>query len=91
MLSASPRMSGFIYQVRQLQAGLLFHRSHPPVPHGRADVQNGFSGSSGKFPSAFPLVFPQGRMSLSGVLISRIEDGETLRNAFEITGAFFTR
>uniref|UniRef100_H3DAI9 Osteoclast-stimulating factor 1 n=1 Tax=Tetraodon nigroviridis TaxID=99883 RepID=H3DAI9_TETNG len=42
MLSASPRMSGFIYQ---------------------------------------------GRMSLSGMLISRIEDGETLRNAFEISGS----
>lgn len=33
--------------------------------------------------------FPQGRMSLSGMLISRIEDGETLRNAFEISGALF--
>lgn len=41
MLSASPRMSGFIYQ---------------------------------------------GRMPLSGMLISRIEDGENLRNAFEISG-----
>lgn len=28
-------------------------------------------------------------MSLSGMLISRIEDGETLRNAFEISGALF--
>uniref|UniRef100_A0A674NRU0 Osteoclast-stimulating factor 1 n=1 Tax=Takifugu rubripes TaxID=31033 RepID=A0A674NRU0_TAKRU len=42
MLSASPRMSGFIYQ---------------------------------------------GRMPLSGMLISRIEDGENLRNAFEISGS----
>lgn len=33
--------------------------------------------------------FPQGRMSLSGMLISRIEDGENLRNAFEISGALF--
>ncbi|XP_071394006.1 rho guanine nucleotide exchange factor 7-like isoform X4 [Centroberyx affinis] len=41
MLSASPRMSGFIYQ---------------------------------------------GRVPLSGMLISRIEDGENLRNAFEISG-----
>ncbi|KAM3850771.1 rho guanine nucleotide exchange factor 7-like [Diretmus argenteus] len=41
MLSASPRMSGFIYQ---------------------------------------------GRLPLSGMLISRIEDGENLRNAFEISG-----
>ncbi|AWO95713.1 putative rho guanine nucleotide exchange factor 7 isoform 2 [Scophthalmus maximus] len=29
----------------------------------------------------------QGRMPLSGMLISRIEDGETMRNAFEISGA----
>ncbi|XP_035006581.2 rho guanine nucleotide exchange factor 7 isoform X2 [Hippoglossus stenolepis] len=29
----------------------------------------------------------QGRMSLSGMLISRIEDGENLKNAFEISGA----
>ncbi|KAM8873029.1 rho guanine nucleotide exchange factor 7-like isoform 4-T4 [Synchiropus picturatus] len=29
----------------------------------------------------------QGRVPLSGMLISRIEDGENLRNAFEITGA----
>ncbi|XP_070850092.1 rho guanine nucleotide exchange factor 7b isoform X2 [Chaetodon trifascialis] len=28
----------------------------------------------------------QGRMPLSGMLISRIEDGETLKNAFEISG-----
>ncbi|XP_075873336.1 rho guanine nucleotide exchange factor 7-like isoform X2 [Nelusetta ayraudi] len=41
LLSASPRMSGFIYQ---------------------------------------------GRVPLSGMLISRIEDGENLRNAFEISG-----
>lgn len=27
-------------------------------------------------------------MPLSGMLISRIEDGENLRNAFEISGAF---
>uniref|UniRef100_A0A8D3EBQ5 Osteoclast-stimulating factor 1 n=1 Tax=Scophthalmus maximus TaxID=52904 RepID=A0A8D3EBQ5_SCOMX len=30
----------------------------------------------------------QGRMPLSGMLISRIEDGETMRNAFEISGHF---
>ncbi|XP_019734108.1 rho guanine nucleotide exchange factor 7b isoform X1 [Hippocampus comes] len=29
----------------------------------------------------------QGKMPLSGMLISRIEDGETMRNAFEISGA----
>ncbi|KAK1876416.1 Rho guanine nucleotide exchange factor 7 [Dissostichus eleginoides] len=29
----------------------------------------------------------QGKMSLSGMLISRIEDGENLKNAFEISGA----
>ncbi|KAM9327621.1 rho guanine nucleotide exchange factor 7-like [Pholidichthys leucotaenia] len=29
----------------------------------------------------------QGRMPLSGMLISRIEDGENLRNAFEISGS----
>lgn len=28
-------------------------------------------------------------MPLSGMLISRIEDGENLRNAFEISGALF--
>nr|XP_020445288.1 rho guanine nucleotide exchange factor 7-like [Monopterus albus] len=28
----------------------------------------------------------QGRMPLSGMLISRIEDGDSLRNAFEISG-----
>lgn len=28
-------------------------------------------------------------MSLSGMLISRIEDGEILRNAFEISGVFY--
>lgn len=30
-------------------------------------------------------------MSLSGMLIARIEDGENLRNAFEISGALFPR
>uniref|UniRef100_A0A674PQJ2 Osteoclast-stimulating factor 1 n=1 Tax=Takifugu rubripes TaxID=31033 RepID=A0A674PQJ2_TAKRU len=35
----------------------------------------------------FTNVFPQGRMPLSGMLISRIEDGENLRNAFEISGS----
>ncbi|XP_077408466.1 rho guanine nucleotide exchange factor 7b isoform X2 [Vanacampus margaritifer] len=29
----------------------------------------------------------QGKMPLSGMLISRMEDGETMRNAFEISGA----
>ncbi|XP_049610577.1 rho guanine nucleotide exchange factor 7 isoform X1 [Syngnathus scovelli] len=29
----------------------------------------------------------QGKMPLSGMLISRIEDGETMKNAFEISGA----
>ncbi|XP_077368392.1 rho guanine nucleotide exchange factor 7b isoform X2 [Festucalex cinctus] len=29
----------------------------------------------------------QGKMSLSGMLISRMEDGESMRNAFEISGA----
>uniref|UniRef100_A0A8C6PR34 Osteoclast-stimulating factor 1 n=1 Tax=Nothobranchius furzeri TaxID=105023 RepID=A0A8C6PR34_NOTFU len=32
-------------------------------------------------------VCPQGRIPLSGMLISRIEDGEKMKNAFEISGA----
>lgn len=102
MLSASPRMSGFIYQVLQLQlcfiyiflnkqrwiilpvdcASILFFLFNKVILHCS-------KFTSAESSSVFTDVFPQGRMPLSGMLISRIEDGENLRNAFEISGALF--
>lgn len=88
MLSASPRMSGFIYQVPQLKLCCIYVL-HQRVMNNCTD--SSFFCSIEKFSSVFLFVFLQGRMSLSGMLISLIEDGETLRNAFEISGALFTQ
>lgn len=102
MLSASPRMSGFIYQVHQLPLCFIYIFLHKqcwiilPVDCAtilfflfNKEILHCSEFTSAEFSLVFTNVFPQGRMPLSGMLISRIEDGENLRNAFEITGALF--
>ena len=41
-------------------------------------------GSEPVLTVCFPI--PKGRIPLSGMLISRLEDGDNIRNAFEISG-----
>lgn len=88
-------MSGFIYKVPQLEPPFVYTvmRKHTRSLTVLSVQQSDFcflpraQRPSVKF-SVPACVFPQGRTPLSGMLISRIEDGENLRNAFEISGAF---
>ncbi len=73
MLSLSPRLSGYLYEVRETVVLFLLISGDFESRKSKAKLTNNSSAFQGKFP-------------VSGMTVNPIEDDENDANAFEITG-----